>query len=88
MGYQPTSRTDALLEELCTKYGWCLRAEDRHALVVAAPQHRETITDSIIRAEFGDADVRDADKRAFLMPIVDDWLFDPTGRGARSQLPH
>jgi hypothetical protein len=72
MGYRPTSRTDALLEELCTKYGWCLPPEDRRALIAAEPQDREAITDSIIRAEFGDVDVRDDDKRAFLMPIVDD----------------
>jgi hypothetical protein len=70
---------DALLEDLCTTYGWCLRPEDRRVLIAAGSQDRETVTDSIIRAEFGEAGVRDADKRDFLAPIVDDWLFDPTG---------
>jgi len=50
MGYRPTSRMEAVFEELCRKYGWCLRAEDREALIAAGPQNRETITDSIIRA--------------------------------------
>jgi hypothetical protein len=75
---------DALLEELCTKYGWCLKPEDRDALVAAGLQDREEIADSIIRAEFGEAGVQNKSTRAFLMPIVDDWLFDSAGRGARS----
>jgi hypothetical protein len=81
-----TSRMGALLRELCG-YGWCLPLEDRRALEAAGPQDRETVVDSIIRAECGEDDVRDEDTRAFLRPIVDDWLFDPTGRGARSGLP-
>jgi len=87
MGYRPPNRTDALLVELCTKYGWCLPPEDQHALIAAAPQDRETITDAIIRAEFGEDCVRDEDKRTFLRPVIDDWLFDASGRGARSRLP-
>ncbi len=87
MGYRPANRMDALLRELCSEYGWCLRPEKRDALIAAAPQDREEIADSIIRAEFGEAGLRDQDKRAFLMPIVNDWLFDAHGRGARSRLP-
>ena len=34
---------DALLEELCTKHGWCLRDEDRHALIAGGPQDRGAI---------------------------------------------
>jgi hypothetical protein len=87
MAYRPTSRMDALLEELCTMYRWCLNPEDRGALVAAGLQDREEIADSIIRAEFGETGVQDKSTRAFLMPIVDDWLFDSAGRGARSRLP-
>jgi len=87
MGRRPTSRMDALLEQLCAEYGWCLRLEDRDALIAARPRDRGAVADSIIRAEFGDAAVRDEDKRAFLVPIVDDWLFDSAGRGAKSRLP-
>ena len=84
---RPTSRMGALLWELCVEYGWCLPLEDSRALRAAGPQDRETVIDSIIRAECGEDDVRDEDTRAFLRPIVDDLLFDPAGRGARSELP-
>jgi hypothetical protein len=81
-----TNRMNALLRELC-EYGWCLSLEDSGALEDAGPQDRETVIDAIIRAECGEDELRDEDTRAFLRPIVDDWLFDPTGRGARSGLP-
>jgi hypothetical protein len=67
--------------------GGALREEDRNALIAARPQDREAVTDSIIRVQFGESELRDEDKRAWLTPIVDDWLFDPGGRGARSGVP-
>ncbi len=76
MGYRPTTRMDALLEGLCTKHGCCLREEDRSVLIAARSQDSEAITDSIIRAEFGESQLRDETRRAWLRPIVDDWLFD------------
>ena len=75
------------MEELCTKYGWCLGADDRADLVASRPLDREALAEAIIRAEFGDASVDEQDRRSFLLPILDDWLFDPAGRGARSGLP-
>ena len=87
MGYRPENRMDALLDELCVTHGWCLSPQDKAALIAAEPRDREAIVDSIIRAEYGESDVRSKDRRAYLMPIVDDWLFDPAGRGARSGLP-
>ena len=36
MGYHPASRVDALLEELCVKYGFCL-PPDEHARLLANP---------------------------------------------------
>ena len=84
MGRRPVNRMDALLDELCTKYGWCLRQEDWNALIDGAHQDRDAITAAIIHAEFG---TDDDERRAWLTPLVDDWLFDPAGRGARSGLP-
>jgi hypothetical protein len=78
---------DALLEELCARYGWCLPPEERQALLASRARNRAEVADAIIRAEYGEPAVKDADKRAFLLPIVDDWLFDASGRGARSGLP-
>jgi hypothetical protein len=87
VGDRPASRTDALLEQLCTQYGWCLPKDDWTALLADTPHDREAVIDAIIRAEFGEAATRDKDRRAWLTPIVNDWLFDPDGRGARSGLP-
>ena len=78
---------DALLEELCARYGWCLRPENHGDVLAAGAQGRGAIIDSIIRAEFGDVGLDDAQQRERLGSIVDDWLYDPDGRGARSGLP-
>jgi hypothetical protein len=78
---QPHGR---LLDELCTTHGWCLSEEHRNTLVAGAHDDRDTIAAAIVQAEFGQAD---AEREAWLAPIVDDWLFDPAGRGARSGLP-
>jgi hypothetical protein len=87
VGYRPVSRLDALLEEQCTRYGWCLDPSDRAALVQDPAQDRDAIVESIIQAEFGEAGLRDRERRTWLESLVDDWLFDPQGRGARSGLP-
>jgi hypothetical protein len=84
MGRRPVNQMDALLDELCTKHGWCLPEVERNALVHGAHQDRDAVTTAIVRAEFGEAD---DERRAWLMPLVDDWLFDPAGKGARSGLP-
>jgi len=34
---------DALLEELCTRHGWCLREDDRNALIADPPREREAV---------------------------------------------
>jgi hypothetical protein len=87
MGYRPVSRMDALLDELCVSYGWCLGDEDRSALIADRARDRHAIADAIIRAEFGEAGVGDDARRVWLLGLVDDWLFDRRGRGERSGLP-
>jgi hypothetical protein len=78
---------DALLRELCVEYGSCCSLQASRAARAVRGQDRLTVIDAIIRTECGEDDARDEDTRAFLRPIVDDWLLDPTGRGARSALP-
>ena len=56
-------------------------------LIAAGAQDLDTVVESIIRAEFGESGLSDAERRMWLTSIVDDWLFDPAGRGARSGLP-
>ncbi len=45
------------------------------------------MVEASLRIEFGAAASRDEDKRALVGPLVDDWLFDPTGQGSISGLP-
>jgi hypothetical protein len=78
---------DALLDELCVKYGWCLGPDDRAGLLQADAPDAEAIADAIVDGELGDADVCDAKTRRWLIAMIDDWLFDPSGRGAGSGLP-
>ena len=46
----------------------------------------EAIADVIVAGEFGAAGLSDTDTRSWLTSLIDDWLFDPSGRGAASVL--
>jgi CspA family cold shock protein len=70
MGRRPTSRADALVEELCMKYGWRSPARNPDVVVAARTPGREAITDTIIRAEFGARDLTEDAKRAFVTSVV------------------
>jgi hypothetical protein len=81
------SRTNALLWEICTKYGWCdvrFQAEAFYE-VVASGGGADAVVDAILRAEGAQLDHPHRD--LYLQHVVEDWLFDPQGRGARSGLP-
>lgn len=73
--------------ELCVKYGWCLKPSDHDALLAVDARDSDVIADRIIRAEMGADYVADRPTRAWLKALVDDWLFDPHGRGASRGLP-
>jgi hypothetical protein len=78
---------EALLVELCVTHGWCLKPSDQDRLLGVDVSDSGVITDEIIRAELGEDSVADRATRAWLKALVDDWLFDPDGRGAASGLP-
>ncbi len=78
---------DALLEELCTKYGWCLEPDDRDSLLQSDTGDADAIADAIVAGELGNAGLCDHRTRSWLTSLIDDWLFDPSGRGAASGLP-
>jgi|LNFM01.1.fsa_nt_gb hypothetical protein len=78
---------DALLVELCIKHGWCLTPADHDALVMGGTGGSESIVRQILAAEFGEDHIVDGRTRMWLEGLVDDWLFDPHGRGAGSGLP-
>jgi len=79
---------EALLGELCTRYGWCLPAKCWDSLTNAWPQESEAITASIVQAVFGDDWIEDKHTIGVITALVEDWLFSPDGRGERSRLPH
>ena len=73
---------EALLYELCGKHGWCGAVQHTAEMLQLRHADTETIVAAIPRAE-GAA----GDAGPWLAEIVDDWLFDADGQGARSGLP-
>ena len=85
MGYRPRSRREALLYELCARGGYCstgLAVDDLTAELSA-----DEITEMLLRGEGLDPVMTDRKQSADVLRMVQDWLFDPRGRGASSGLP-
>jgi hypothetical protein len=88
VAYPDATRVNSLLSEICIERGWCLPpgavAEVRRAVSTGI----ESVIDGIIRTELEiDPVMCDRETRRWLAGKVDDWLFDPVGRGASSELP-
>lgn len=86
MGYRPKSRREALLYELCARGGYCstgLTVDD-----LTAELNANEITDMVLRREGLDPVLCDRKQSACVLHMVQDWLFDPRGRGAKSGLPY
>ena len=82
------TRVEALLWDLCTKYGFCLSPDDRAALVAAPPGDVDSFVDAVLVAEGLDAMLCDNHTRGYLGEKVRDWLFDERrGKGSKSGLP-
>ncbi len=94
------SRIAGLRFELCVAYGWDQLTGDAYGFgglelietlerMKMDPSDREAVLDAIVRAEFPDEgpDAGPETAPKWLRDLVDDWLFDPHGRGARSGLP-
>jgi len=85
MGYRPSSRREALLHELCARGGYCstgLTVDDLTDELSA-----DEITEMVLRGEGLDPGLTDRKQSAGVLRTVQDWLFDPQGRGAKSGLP-
>jgi hypothetical protein len=89
MGERPRTVVEAALYELCVTYGYCASSPELDALVVRPPRTADELVDAVLAAEGVDLDPALADKaeRARLRAVVEDWLFAPDGKGARSGLP-
>jgi hypothetical protein len=84
VGLRPKSRREALLYELCARYGYC-NDLDPDSLQAAASV--EVVVRSVLEAEGLDPVTCTPEVQAQLARTVDDWLFDPHGCGVRSGLP-
>ena len=86
VGIRPTSRREALLQEVCAKSGFC-NGVDADDLVEGLGR------DEIVRMVFvaegfqPDSAMWQRTLREPMERMVDDWLFNPNGRGAKSGLP-
>ena len=89
MGYKPVTRVDALLGELCVKYGYCLPPDDQAALIAEPPQDVDAFVDAVLLAEGHDnPSLCNDETRRALGELVRDWLFDEgRGKGSKSGLP-
>ncbi len=84
MGHRPDSRRAALLQELCGRYGYCNQLT---ADALTDARSADEVVDAVLIAEGLDPVKCSRATRAQLAAVVDGWLFDPHGRGARSGLP-
>ena len=88
MGFKPTPRVEALLDELCRGYGYCLPPEEAAALVAEPPLEPDALVDAVLVAEGLSPALCDKPTRLSLSELVRDWLFDEgRGKGSRSGLP-
>jgi hypothetical protein len=85
MGYRPKSRREALLHELCARGGYCTTGLTVDDLIDELSS--DEITEMVLQGEGLDPATTDRKQSAAVLGIVQDWLFDPRGRGARSGLP-
>ena len=85
MGVRPRSRREALLYQLCVNHGWC--GASLKGVDLAEARDADAVLRAILAAEDMEPESLDRVTCAKLTRIVEDWLFDPHGRGARSGLP-
>jgi len=88
MGYPNATRVNSLLSQICVERGWCLPPNEEERVRRAIPNGVDAVADTIIRAELQiDPIMCDTETRRWLTAKVGDWLFEPRGRGASSDLP-
>jgi hypothetical protein len=90
VGHKPTTRLEALLDELCATYGYCLPSDQEAAILADPPQDLDldAFVDAVLLADGDDPGLTDKRIRAELSDVVRDWLFDDDrGKGTKSGLP-
>lgn len=84
MGFKPRSRREALIYELCVRLGYC---NELTAQELADELGSQKIVEMVLVSEGLDPVRTDRKLREPVACMLDDWLFDPRGRGVRSGLP-
>lgn len=88
MAFPDATRVHSLLSEICREWGYCLPPGSDQEIRGAVPEGADAIVDLIIRIELRIEPVKASkDTHRYLHGKVVDWLFDPRGRGAASDLP-
>jgi hypothetical protein len=88
LGYKPGSRVEALLGELCVRYGYCLPPDAQEVLIADPPLDADVFVETVLRVEGRDPMAVEARERRELAAVVHDWLDDaPDCKGTRSGLP-
>ena len=72
----PESRAEALLDELCVRYGYCLSANKQQALLAHVPEDADAFVAAVLDAEGLDPTCLDKGAYQELMGVVRHWLFD------------
>jgi len=85
MSGPPASRREALLRELCVDLGFCDTGLTPDDLV--NPSAASEVVDLVLSGEGLDSATTRSTLRESVRRLIDAWLFDPDGRGARSGLP-
>jgi hypothetical protein len=79
---------EALLDDLCRTYGYCLPPDEQEALLANPPQDVDAFVDAVLVAEGEDPALYDKRMRLELSDVIRDWLFDEgRGKGTKSGLP-
>ena len=81
------SRAEAALEELCVRLGYCSFEYEALRLLVAAPDSPDDFADAVFLANGLDPELIDRRARAEVVGVINGWLFEDGGRGAKSGLP-
>ena len=86
MGYKPATRIDGIFDDLVVRFGWGMYG-DSSALRSNPPGDVETFVDELLTIDGREPQLATREDRRFLRKIVNDWVFDAHGRGAKSGLP-
>ena len=76
MGFKSSNRVEALLNELCVRYGYCLSPNETAAVIADPPRDVEGFVDAVPVAEGHDLPSFDKGQRRVVTAVVRKWIDD------------